>query len=196
MFALPLYTILSDHQESSNHWGAIYIFATWFPLCYCFLSSAKTQWFPLYKKGSSGSFPVVRILHLYCGGWVQFLVGELRSCKLCIKAKMKWKKEEINELGCYPAGFLFWLTAHNQQNFKGILLWLELCLHPHIWMLGGPWGLNETSSPGISILFLGGLKNKLRKRLEGWSFISFTVYSQPLHSIWDIYWMSDSIHLR
>ena len=33
--------------------------------------------------------------------------------------------------------------------------WSCVCLHSHIWTLGGPWGLNETS-PGISLLSLGG----------------------------------------
>lgn len=41
-----------------------------------------------------------------------------------------------------------------------------------------------------------GLTTKLRKLLQGWNSAAFTVYSQPLHSIWDVYWMNDSIHPR
>ena len=54
----------------------------------------KSSWF--VKSGLPGEFPdglVVRIPGFQCWAWVQSLVGELRSCKLCDSAKKKTKQE-------------------------------------------------------------------------------------------------------
>ena len=39
-------------------------------------------------------------------------------------------------------------------------------------------------------------EKKKKKLPEAWNSAAFTVYSQPLHSAWDMYQINDSIHLR
>ena len=64
----------------------------------------KSSWF--VKSGLPGEFPdglVVRIPGFQCWAWVQSLVGELRSCKLCDSAK----KQKQNRNGLPKDSVIF-----------------------------------------------------------------------------------------